>query len=135
MTAGKIVRPRASISNSAGPDKFLPSATIFPSLTPMSCSRPRTSKSKSLMSEAAPAFCFPAVAHILGTAWHDQIVHRAEKHVAARERHTAVLDRRQIYDIARFQLAPVGNDDAVNTKTRDAAIGENIETKMGPGLV
>ena len=77
-----------------------------------------------IVSGTAAAFCFPPVAHVLGATGHDQIVHRTEKHVATGERHSAIFDGREIDQFAWFQLAPVGDNYAVDAKTRYAAVRE-----------
>ena len=52
----------------------------------------------------APPLRLPAVAHVRRVARHDQVVARAEEHVAARDDQAAVLDRREI-DVAAARAA------------------------------
>ena len=84
-----------------------------------------------IVSRTAPAFCFPAVAHVFRTSGHDQVVHRTKKHVAAGERHSAILDRGKIDQFARFHLAPIGHHHAVDAEAGHAAVRENIQPHDG----
>src|SRR5690349_9303093 len=45
---------------------------------------------------APPALGFPSVAHVCRSSRHEKIVHRTEKHIAARKGYSAVLDCRKI---------------------------------------
>ena len=87
------------------------------------------------MSRTAAPFRLPAVPHVIGTAWHDEIVHRTEKHVAASERHSAIFDGGEIDQFTRLYFTPIGQDDSVNPKPRNAAVRKNIEPHVRPCLV
>src|SRR5690349_4953457 len=88
-----------------------------------------------VISRTAPPFRFPAVSHILRTTGHDQVVHRAEKHVATGERYAAILDRRKVDDLIRAYAAPIRDDVAVDPKTSHAAIRKNVQSDMSPCLL
>ena len=64
-----------------------------------------------------------------------KIVHRTEEHVAAAQCHSSILDGGEIDKLGGFQLAPIGDNNAVDSKTRHAAIGYDIQPHMRPGLI
>src|SRR5689334_7467 len=73
-----------------------------------------------IVSWATPPFCFPAVAHVRGASWHDQVVPVTKEHVAARKHERAVFGGGEI-DVARtLQSFPIGHDFAVHTQARYA---------------
>ena len=60
----------------------------------------------------------------------------AEKHVAARQHHAAVFNRREIdLGVDSFQAIPLRQHFTVNAQTRDAAVGIDVETQVRPTLV
>src|SRR5262245_15626275 len=79
---------------------------------------------------AAPALRFPAVAHVRRVARHDQVVTRTIEHVAACDDEATMLRRGQVDIAAAREPRPIGHDVAVNTKPRDAAIRENAQPQM-----
>ena len=73
---------------------------------------------------------FPAVAHVRRIAGHDQVVPRAEEHVAARHDDAAVLGGGQVDLAAQSQPLPVGHHFAVDAQARDAAVGKDPQPQV-----
>ena len=74
----------------------------------------------------------PAVAHVRRVARHDQVVPRAEEHVAARRRRRRrARPRRGRRRPARRSRVPVGDDLAVDAQPRDAAVRERFAAAGG----
>ena len=73
-----------------------------------------------IVSRPAPPPRFPAIAHVRRAAGHDQVVFRAEEHVAAAQHLAAVLGRGEIDLLAEpSQAVPVGDDFAVHAERLD----------------
>src|ERR1700688_2890232 len=87
-----------------------------------------------IMSGPAAAARFPAVMHPGRAARENQIVARAEKHVARNNHPAAVLDGGEVHFASRaIERRPVWDDFAVDTKTRHTAVRINFETQVrGP---
>ena len=90
--------------------------------------RRRQADERPVVARAAAALGLPAVAHVHRAVGLDQVVPRAEEHVAARQHVGAVLQRREIHQPAeRAQLRPVRHHLAVHAQSRHAAVGEDVE--------
>src|SRR3989449_6385415 len=72
----------------------------------------------------------PAIAHVPRVAWHDEVVARSEKHVAARDDHASVLHCGEIDLAAPPQPRPIRHDVAVDAQPRDAAVRIDPQPKM-----
>src|SRR5688572_16956097 len=85
------------------------------------------------MAGAAPPLRFPAVTHVLRASGHDDVVLRAEVHVARAENQPAVTDVGEIDRPARTdQARPVHDRIAEHAQARDAAVGKDVEPNVAP---
>ena len=84
-----------------------------------------------VVSRPAAAPGLPAVAHVRGAAGHDQVLLRAEEHVARRHHDATVLDRGEI-DEPRWSGASAspGPRGRGRAKARDAAVGIDVEPEV-----
>src|SRR5262249_8869489 len=76
----------------------------------------------------APATSFPAIAHACCPAGHDEVVPRAEEHIARGQDEPAALHRREVNLCAQF--GPVGDNLAEHAQPRHATIRKNVEAEV-----
>ncbi len=81
---------------------------------------------------SAAAARLPTAAHVVRAAREQEVVARAEEHVAADQRPRAVFQRGKIDQAAEaLQLAQIGQHFAVHPEPRNAAVGKDVEAQVG----
>src|SRR5882724_3198843 len=88
-----------------------------------------------IVARAAPAFRFPAVAHVFRTIRHQEVPGSAIKLITGDDHAASIFHRDQI-DFRARQQAGAGEGFAMNTQASDASVGVNLQTQMSkPGTV